>query len=461
MGIVSIPRCGGRREGRRVRALALFVGWAAALALGCASARSVPDPAPAADAARGNPVVIVPGLTGTELRDRQTGRRVWGDGRSLLLPRDGGHALALPIAGGESRGREVEAGEVIERVRLLGVIRKPIYGPIARLLEEAGYRRGDLDEPRPEDGFFLFAYDWRRDSTVSARRLLERLEGLRRVRGEARLDVDLVCQSGGAHLCRYLAKYAGATLEEAEAGGAGPPQAVRIAKLVLVGTSNGGSMRMLRWLDRGRRYVPGVGRRFRPETLFTFPATFEDLPGYLDDPVLDERGEPLDVDLFDPAAWERHGWSVFGEGPRRRLERGRRADLFGDAPARRRHLARMLDRARRFQRLLARDVPDFDTRYYSIQNVGEETPERAVLVPGKGGRRRLLFTGDRALRRRPALHARATALGDEHATVASQGWLSPQELASFGREPLAVAGGHFELILEPEARAALLAYLSE
>ncbi len=447
--------------GRRARALALFAGWAAVLALGCASARSVPDLPPAADLPRRHPVVIVPGLTGSELREWASGKLVWGDGRSLLFPRDGGYALALPIAGEEDPEPAVVAGEVVERIRLLGVIRKPIYGPIAELLEEAGYRRGDLEAPRAGDGFFLFAYDWRRDSTVSARRLLERLEGLRRARGEERLEVDLVCQSGGAHLCRYLAKYGGATLDEAEAGRAAPPERVRIAKLVLVGTSNGGSMRMLRWLDRGRRYVPGVGRRFRPETLFTFPATFEDLPGYLDDPVLDERGEPLEVDLFDPAAWERHGWSVFGEGPRRRLERGRRADLFGDPAARRGHLARMLDRARRFQRLLARDVPDFDTRYYSIQNVGEETPERAVLAAGKGGRSRVLFTGDRALRRRPALHARATALGDEHATVASQGRLSPQELASFGREPLAVAGGHFELILEPEARAALLAYLSD
>ncbi len=459
LAISSRPGWGRERRRRAVGAagaLAVF-----ALALGCASVPPAPGPAPAAAGAARNPVVIVPGLTGTELCDRETGRRVWGDGRSLLFPRDGGYALALPLENEAGREPAVEAGEVIERIRLLGLVRKEIYGPIARLLEDAGYRRGDLEAPRPGDGFFLFAYDWRRDGPTSARRLLERLDNLRRVRGEERLEVDLVCQSGGAHVCRYLAKYGGATLAEAEAGRGGPPAGVRVAKLVLVGTSNGGSMRMLRWLDRGRRYVPWVGRRFRPETLFSFPSTFEDLPGYVSDPVLDERGEAVAVDLFDAAAWERYGWSVFGAGPRRRLERERRAGLFGDPAARRHHLERMLDRARRFQRLLARDVAGFDTRYYSIQNVGEETPERAVLEPGKAGRWRLLFSGDRAVRKRPELHALATAPGDEHATVASQGRLSPQELASFGREPLAVAGGHFELILEPEARAALLAYLAD
>src|SRR5262249_37250873 len=141
----------------------------------------------------------------------------------------------------------------------------------------------------------------------------EKLVALARARGEERLRVALICQSNGAHICRYLAKYGGASLEEAEAGRAAPPRELEITRMVLVGTANGRSLRMLREMHRGRPYVPlSLGRRLQPETLFTFPSFYQDLPVYRSDVFLDEKGRTLDVDLFSAAAWETYGWTIYG-----------------------------------------------------------------------------------------------------------------------------------------------------
>jgi hypothetical protein len=361
------------------------------------------------------PVVFVPGVTGVVLRDSKTGEVVWGEGRNLLGPDDGGSRLALgPHLGPDTA---LEPAGPIDEIRVFG-IQKPIYGPLRELLIRAGYVPGKT--------LFFFGYDWRRDLTESAGRLRQQLEEMRREQGRERLEVDLVCQSSGAHLCRYLAKY-------------DLPPNFAIRRLVLVGASNGGSLRILRELDRGRRYVPLVGRFMRPEVLFTFPSLFQDLPIYRRDLFLDEKGRPLDVDLWDPESWRRYGWSVQGK------------DV---------ELRRVLSDARRFQELLRADSPRFgNTRIYVVGSTDQPTPDRAVLVRD-GKEWKTFFTGDAWLRRRPTLEALATAEGDEHATVASQDWLSPQEKAALALPPHRVKGGHFEALLTVEAGRFLLEALS-
>ncbi|HSG38813.1 MAG TPA: hypothetical protein VLE27_04165 [Thermoanaerobaculia bacterium] len=438
------------------RFLALFVLLLAACAPGPA-----PRASPEGLAARPPevPVIFVPGVTGVVLRDARTGEVAWGLGRNLLRPRDDGYGLALPLA--EAPGPPaLEPVRPIDRLALFG-IRKPIYGPIRTLLTDAGYVQGSLESPRREDTLFLFAYDWRRDLTESAGLLRRRLEELRRAQGRERLEVDLICQSSGAHLCRYLAKYGGVPQGEAEAGRGGLPPTLAVRRLVLVGSSNGGSLRILRELDRGRRYVPLVGRWIRSEVLFTFPSLFQDLPIYRRDLFLDASGRPLDIDLFDPESWRRYGWSIYGKPAARRLREGGATRFLGGAAERDAYLRRTLSAARRFQELLRADAPGFGrTRIYVVGSADQPTPDRAVVVR-EGKDWRTYFTGDAFLRRRPSLYPLATAPGDGHATLTSQDWLSPQEQSALALPPRRVRGGHFEALLTPETKRFLLKALDE
>lgn len=403
------------------------------------------------------PVVLVPGITGTALRDRESGELAWGIGGRLFSPRDDGYSLARPIDAPLGSETRLAADAVIEEMRLFGYV-KPIYGPIPEMLEQHGYVRGDLDSPSANESLFLFGYDWRGDNVTAAAQLRERLEALADARDEQALEVDLICQSNGANICRYLLKYGGGSLDAAEAGTARAHPRLRIRKLIMAGTANGGSLRILREVHRGRRYVPLVGRWMRPEVLFTFPAVYQDLPVRSQELFVGPEGEPLGLDLLDSATWQQQGWSAFDEQARERM--ARRPDLFGDEAGRLAFVQRSLDRAQRLHDLLARDVPTFgDTRYYSIQNPYYPTPRRAAVLPR--GKRRLLFTGDPELEERSYLRALLSAPGDGHATVESQQALSPQERAAMAAPPFLVEGKHFELILDPGSLRRLLDFLAE
>ena len=424
---------------------------------GCSGVR-LPEPAlvPQRTIPANEIVVLVPGITGVELKDPESGEILWGLGRNLLGPRDGGYGLALPISGEESPPLE-PTGPLLE-IRL-SLFRKPVYGPIFELLERSGYAWGNLGDPDSPGNLFSFSYDWRRDNVAAARLLAARLQDLRRARGPEPLRVNLVCQSNGGHICRYLAKYGASPLEAALAGRGGPPEGVDVAKVIFVGTSNGGSLRILQFLNEGRKYFP-FGRKLLPETLFTYPSLFQDLPGYRRDLFLDSRGRPMDVDLFDAESWQTYGWSIFGEKAARRLGRTERPDLFGTRPDRLRFLRARLQQSRDLQRALRQDAPGFrGTRYLLIQSVYRETPDRAVLLQEKG-RWATLFADQRRIRKDDYLRALAAAPGDGHAASASQTWLSPQEVEAIAAPPFYLDGPHFEMILETAVLRRLLEFLA-
>lgn len=431
---------------------------ASALTLSLAACTAAP-PILAGAAARApeSVVVLVPGITGSELRDPATGRIAWGTAARLFSPKDGGRELALPIRPGEAPASSFEAFDVIHDIPFLeGVWKKEVYGPIERLFEANGFPKGNLLAPAKGQRFFVLPYDWRQDNVTSAALLVDKLEALRSLRAEARLAVTLICQSNGAHICRYAAKYGGRPLAEAEAGSARPPAGIHFAKLILVGTSNGGSLRILREMTRGRSYAPLVGRRWEPETLFTMPALYQDLPTEEPGPFLDHRGNALDLDLYDAANWERYGWGIFSRATRRRLAKEPAAFL-GTEADQRAFLARTLADARRFHHLLAADPAGWaPPAIHLIQSLSTPTPIRAVLEQ-RQGTWRTSFTGDGRVDHQPRLNGRATAKGDGHATAASQLALSPQERAAIAGEPFFVDGPHFEMILKRETLVQLIA----
>jgi pimeloyl-ACP methyl ester carboxylesterase len=390
----------------KLSALAL----ATLLAFGCASASAPPATVPAS----GPTVVLVPGMTGSRLCDANTGAVLWGDSTRLLVPWDGGARLALPLDGSPDDIRPCGA---IREMRV-AQWRKDIYGGLLDFLESSGA------------SVHVFDYDWRRDNVESARLLVAELEQIAASRGDGR--VHLICQSNGGYICRYAARFGDVSLEDAERGLRRPAAGVTIEKLILVGTANGGSMRILREFNRGRQYLRVIGRRFRPAVFFTFPGLYQDLPAYRGDLFVDERGRPMDVDVWDAASWRTYGWSIFAAG----TAGGDREAFLRDA----------LHSAKRMHALLrsAHDAPL--PRYYSIQSLDFPTPTRAVLER-RGARWRTRFLEEDR--------------GDLHATGESQASLSASETAALAMPPVHVPGEHFEMITTDETRRLILRLLRE
>jgi len=396
---------------------------------------------PAVETAPVRPTVIfVSGLTGSVLFDRVEQRVAWGDFRSGFLPRDLGYTTAVPIGPAEDR---IEARGPILDFKF-GLYHREVYSPIERSLEANGYRLGE--------DLFMFGYDWRRSNVDSARnlaRLLDKVDPSR--------PVVLVCQSNGGFLCRWAARFGDVSLDEAERGVVRRP-AVSIDAIVFVGTSHTGSIRILREIDRGRKYVK-FGRFLTPELFFTYESLYQDLPPWREDLFIDDHGKPLDVDLFDAKTWERYGWAIFGSEATVRADE--RPDIFGTREDRLAYLQRALDDARRFHAVL-RDgpLPSPTTRYYSIQNRTRPTIDRALLVR-QNGEWRTLFMGDEFVRSHPEIEQLLVTLGDSHASVGGQDALPLREKAFVAAPTIEVDGDHLGVVQSPESMRAILQIIED
>ena len=94
-----------------------------------------------------NPIVVIPGMMGSSLRDRASGALVWGafDGKSINPASPGGaRLLALPF---DASHDQLEPTGVLDRIRirLAGIpIQLAVYAQILATLGVAGYRDSDL-----------------------------------------------------------------------------------------------------------------------------------------------------------------------------------------------------------------------------------------------------------------------------------------------------------------------------
>ncbi len=393
------------------RSLAIGVGC---LALACGAGR-LPDlgglynRAAEFDDLTRNPVIVIPGVLGSKLRDGESGRVVWGAfGGEYADPEteDGARLVALPMAEGRPLSElhdSVSPDGVLDsvRIRLLGVpLESQAYVYILKTLGVGGYR----DESLGREGTvvyrpghftcFQFSYDWRRDNSENARQLGEfirekrayvQAELLRR-HGVRRDDLkfDVIAHSMGGLLLRYYLEYGEQPLPQ---DGSAPrvtwAGAEHVARAVFVATPNAGSADALTNLADGVRFS-WVLPRYDAAVIGTFPALYQLLPRARHRALLDAGGAPLDP--LDPATWERFGWGL--ASPRADESLAALLPDEADPGARRRialdHLRKSLARARQFQDAL--DVPATPPEGLTLHLfAGDAEPTPAVLTADDAG----------------------------------------------------------------------------
>ena len=203
------------------------------------------------------PVVIVPGLMGSELwrgneRYWPNVRRMFTEPQLYRLPDDGKF---------EPRGLVQEVVYVPNLVKQEQYIRLGDY-----LVEGLGYERGkDLLE---------FPYDWRQDVRQASRRLAEAIEAW----GVAP-PIALIAHSLGCLVSRYyVERLGGKSL---------------VGRLILLGGPHAGVPKALTSLARGPDLPFGImGEQLRG-ILATFPSMYQILPTYVC--AVDQAGKPIDV----------------------------------------------------------------------------------------------------------------------------------------------------------------------
>jgi len=356
----------------------------ALVSAGCISARQTPNLEQIFASARARtgkpPVIVIPGILGTELINSKTGETVWPS--AFRTSHD-----VLPISPNlEANRDDLVPGKILETVQLARVLPEVyVYRDLLESLRRyAGYREGNWENPGVDgdhDTFYVFAYDWRRDNVANARELVQRMQRLKDRLQRPDLKFNIVAHSMGGLIARYAAMYGDADL---------PPDdvairptwngAAHIGKIVMIGTPNEGSADAFATLVEGYSITEGLRRRvpllnkLTAEDAARTPSVFQLLPHRSAATFLDENLKPLPLDLYDPQVWKRYGWGALNSTEFRHHFDGEQEDL--DA-----YLAATLKRARRFHEALdAVETSNSPVVLLAIGGDCEETLNAPVLL---------------------------------------------------------------------------------
>jgi pimeloyl-ACP methyl ester carboxylesterase len=350
------------RKARRSDAALVILFLLTVLSSGCISAHRTPNLenifAEARTRTGKRPVIVIPGILGSELINSKTGEVVWPS--AFRTSEDG-----LPMTPNlEANHDDLVPGKIIETVRLARALPEVyVYRDLLEALRHyAGYREADWNNPGADgdkDSFYVFAYDWRRDNVENARELVRRIERLKATLHRDDLKFNVIAHSMGGLIARYAAMYGDQELPQVDA----PLQpawsgAQHISKIVMIGVPNEGSADAFATLIAGYSITEGLRRRvpllnkLTAEDAVRTPAVFQLMPHAAAVRFLDEALKPLPLDLYDAEVWKRYGWSpIYTQEFRRRYTNHKsdspmsEADLDG-------YLAAMLKRARRFHEAL-------------------------------------------------------------------------------------------------------------
>lgn len=302
------------------RRLILILIAASLVSSACISARRTPDLehifATARNRTGKRPVIVIPGILGTELKNPKSGEIVWPS--AFRTSQEG-----LPISPELAANRdELVPGKIIETVKLARLLPEVyVYRDLLVALRQyAGYRDGDWNNPSADgyqDTFYVFPYDWRQDNVSNARELIRRIAQLKTQFGRPDLKFNIVAHSMGGLIARYAAMYGDADLP----AGDGPIQptwlgAAHIGKIVMIGVPNEGSADAFATLVEGYSITEGLRRRvpllnkLTAEDAVRTPSVFQLMPHRQAVKFLDENLKPLTVDLYDHEVWKHYGWSV-------------------------------------------------------------------------------------------------------------------------------------------------------
>lgn len=325
------------------------------------------------------PIIIVPGLTGSELVNRKTNNVVW-----FQRGRAKDDDIRLPISPVLTRNRdELIAGDIVRNVKFLSLLPEiEIYEKLIDALEKrGGYREGKWNAP-PETGyqdtFYVFAYDWRLDNVENARLLERKVKALKTKLRKPNLKFNIVAHSMGGLIARYAAMYGDRELPAVNprptwAG------AKNYSRVFLLGTPNEGSVESLQAIINGYSYLGGgvnlpFVQNLSKFDMFTIPSMYQLLPHNGTFKLYDENLQPLKVDLFDIKTWDKYDWNLMED---EKFSKEFTPNEVRNAKA---YFQNVLTRAKNFQNALDANTSEkVPVSFYLLGGDCKDTPDSAIL----------------------------------------------------------------------------------
>lgn len=282
-----------------------------------------------------NPVILIPGILGSKLRDTNTKATVWGAfSPGAILPNkpSSKRLIGLPLVLGKAltdlKDTVIPAGALDRfRITLLpGVTISPKgYAQLLQVLGAGGYadetlgKAGTINYGHDHYSCFQFSYDWRKSSAFNAAELDKFITAKREFVMAQRkkqypnrkfkpVKFDIVAHSMGGLLTRYYLRYGSQKLPATGTPILNWAGAKHVDKVAIISTPHYGSPLSITNLTDGIKPTPLVPR-YDPVLLGTMPSGYELLPrkrhGLLIDPVTLAKLDPL-----DPKVWVKYQWGL-------------------------------------------------------------------------------------------------------------------------------------------------------
>jgi pimeloyl-ACP methyl ester carboxylesterase len=321
------------------------------------------------------PIIVIPGVFGSKLRDRSTGVEAWPGTARMIVFDDYRHlALEFDRETLAVRPDNFEAFDIAD-----AALGQDFYGKIIETLRDfGGYVRGTVGvRPQPgERRYYVYPYDWRQDNVEAARGLHRLIEAIRHDYGDPALRVDIVAHSMGGLIARYYQRYGTEDVLDGRESQVTLYGTSRVRKLILLGTPNMGSASSLHAFLVGE----AIGfSRIPQEALATLPSGYQLFPHPLVTWLIDLSGRARNDDLFDGETWRRYRWSIFDSAVQARIRAARGADADAYLGALARFFDYRLERARRFLWALSTPEPPTQIRYVLFGGDCALTPARLAL----------------------------------------------------------------------------------
>lgn len=152
------------------------------------------------------PVILIHGLFGARLSDSVDGKEAWPGGITrLAFSTFSELALAIDPETLQPLPSVLQPSGLTDRVA-----DKDYYGNIIHALEEAGgYQPASPGQPGSPGAreYYLLVYDWRQDNVVTAGKLADLIDQIKRDHSDPDLKVDLIAHSMGGLVARYYLRY--------------------------------------------------------------------------------------------------------------------------------------------------------------------------------------------------------------------------------------------------------------
>lgn len=373
-------------------------------------------------------ILFVPGYYGSYLLDADSKEKVWITlGQALFNKK----TLAVPISGMEIPGaRELIPGDLIEQVSVFMA-----YGRTRSFLEKLASEKGWRFEAVP--------YDWRKDPLEAIHRIDQ---AVRHAKVSDKDEVYLMGHSQGAWLCAYYLRfgvqdYFAGSLKQMETWDG----LKLVDKAILAAGPFRGTMSLLRNTFNG---IPiGTNLTLQSPLFFsTAPSTYYLLPPKEQMLALDEKLQPLSLDLHRPEFWREKQLGLFQ--PRFEFSKSAQAAAFD-------FLKTHLERSQRLHELMLSPATNEAPKksLLSISGHGRATMERGIRHEET-----FLYYPRHIKKYRPDVSSRVTFV-DGDGTLSAETQVLPQAFLTLNPQVISLKQEHLELLQSASSQKLIAEFL--